>query len=159
MPPPPSPPPPLPPYSPLAVGASVSASLPAPGLTLRSTKLSELVATVTAAVIIGGDSVETVVVEQGAIFFADQGTLSDTEAEAALTLTMCVAPYDPTSCAVTKSGAADNRRAMQSSSTFEFLALIADPAHIVKDPPPTPTAVPGMSAIGTPALRRAVSRR
>jgi hypothetical protein len=129
-----------------------------PGLEIRSTKLFELVATLTAAVIKEGDTVETVVVQQDATFVADQGTLSNAEAEAALTLAMCVAPYDPTNCAVTKTGAADNRRALQSSSTFDFVALIADPAHIVKDPPPTPTAVPGISAIGTPTLRRAVRR-
>ena len=138
---------------------TVSANLLTDSLTLRWTKKYQLVDTVTSAVTSGGDTVETVVVEQGANFSADQGALSDVDAEAALTTAMCVAPYDPTSCAVTKKVAATKRRALQSSSTFEFLAVIADPDYKVRIPPLTPTTVPGMSAIGNATLRRAVGRR
>ena len=136
----------------------MSANLLADGLTLRWTKKYQLVDTVTSAVSFEGDTVEAVVVRQGATFSADQGALSDADANAALTTKMCVAPYDPTSCAVTKTVAATKRRVLQSSSTFEFLAVIADPDYKVRIPPPTPTAVPGMSAIGNTTLRRAVGR-
>lgn len=101
---PPPPPPPLPPYAPLSVSASVMVTLQAASVKLRATKQYQLVEDITAAAKSGGASLLSVKVHQGATFDADQGSLSDTDAEAALTSAMCVAPYSLTSCRVIKTG-------------------------------------------------------